>query len=158
MTDHVQASLVELGHHHGHAGQGVGTGGFELGAGAVEGDVVRHVEDQLIAVASHADAGALQLLAQLGFLHIHVVTDTATQGGASGHAGQYALLAITLAGGERAHGSAGGGTGQCAPGALGGLGFTGIGIGGTACHGDGQGKCRNQFLEMHEKTSEKERL
>ena len=158
MADHVQASLVELGNHHGHTGQGVGTSRFQLGAGAVEGDVVRHVEDQLIAIAGHTDAGTLQLLAQLGFLHVHVVTDTATQGGAGGHAGQDALLAVTLAGRESPHGGASRGTGQCAPGTLGSLGFTGIGIGGAASHGDGQGKCRNQFLEMHEKTSEKERL
>jgi hypothetical protein len=40
-----------------------------------EGDVGRHVEDDLIAHAADRDAGSLQLGAQFGFLLIHVVAD-----------------------------------------------------------------------------------
>lgn len=128
---------------------------FSWETGAVKGHVVRHVEDQLIAIAGHTDAGALQLLAQLGFLHVHVVADTATQRRASSNAGQDALLAVTLAGGERTYGRTGSGASQRAPGTFGGLGFTCVGVGGTAAQGNGQCQSWHQDLGSHEKTSVK---
>ena len=43
----------------------------------VEGDVRRHVEDDVVAVAGDRNAGALELGAKLGFLLVHVVADRA---------------------------------------------------------------------------------
>ena len=49
--------------------------GAQLGSVGVEGDAGGHVEDDLVAVAGHRDAGAAQFLAQRCFLLIHVIAD-----------------------------------------------------------------------------------
>ncbi len=47
VADDVNSGFLVLFQHHGHAGQGVGAGRLQVGAIAVEGDVIRHVQHDI---------------------------------------------------------------------------------------------------------------
>lgn len=106
VADHVNSGFLILFQHHGHAGQGVGAGRLQVGAIAVEGDVIRHVQHDIVAISRHADPGSLHFVAQLRFLHVHVVTNAAAERRAGRCANQRAFAAVMFGRGERADASA----------------------------------------------------
>src|SRR5690606_977175 len=123
-----------------------------------EGDVARHVEDDLVADAGDTDPGAAQLLAQPCLLTVHVLADpSACQAAYSGaDQGPFpALLGIVAA--EYADGRAGNRANASADGGLAGLLFAGVRVGGLAAaqseaqgeqsgHGDFHGCPHSNFF------------
>ncbi len=95
-AQHVDGGFIVLFQYHCHAGQSVGTSRFQVGAAAVEGDVIRHIQNDVIATTRHADARSLHFFAQFCFLHIHVIADTTTNGRTRRRANQCAFTAIFL--------------------------------------------------------------
>lgn len=64
----------------------------------IERDVMGHVQDDVVAVAGNAHAGALKLSADGGFLTVHVVSNSTTEAGPESRANEGALPGITVTG------------------------------------------------------------
>ena len=86
MAVHQDGGLVELTQHDANGTQGAGEARLDAGAPGVEGDIVRHVEDDVVSLASDAYAAGPQFPPQHRFLLVHVVANTSacktSQGGA----------------------------------------------------------------------------
>src|SRR5690606_3577812 len=65
-----------------------------------EGDVGRHVQDDLVTLARYAHARPLELATQFGFLAVHIGTDGTA--GESAHAGTEQRVAAIVTAGEKA--------------------------------------------------------
>ena len=114
MTLDLDDGLVILLQHQRYGFQGIHERRLDRRLVQVEGDIARHHQLNLVAVAHHPYAAAFKLAAQLGFLLVHVVADTTTDGGATGRANQGSLAAVTLAGGGGANGGAANGADNAA--------------------------------------------
>ena len=85
-----------------------------------EGDVARHVQGDVVALADHVDAGTGHARAQRGFLAVLVGADRATGEAADAGADQRALATFGgIIASEQARGHADRGTDQCATAACG---------------------------------------
>src|SRR5690606_41506280 len=109
----------------------------------IEGNVARHIENDVVSVTGHRYTGRFQFLAQLGFLYIHVVADTAA--GNRTDTGTFKRALLAFLGVVRSSNTDDGAdvrTDGSATGGLGGLLLAGVGvIGGTAT---GHNCCCNQ--------------
>ena len=114
-----------------------------------EGDVRRHVQDDLVADAGDADAGAAQLLAQRRLVLVH--------GGADGAAGERAdaradqRVAAVVAAGQQADARAETGADRSAAQRVRNLLFAGIGVGGAGADEYAGGQNRDGCL-LHQKS------
>src|SRR5690606_32435254 len=97
MADDIDAVLVELLEYQHQRVQGrvKATGNICRAAG--KGDVARHDQGQVVALALNLDTSALQRLAQLGFLGIDVITVATSSGTTNCRADQRTLGTILLA-------------------------------------------------------------
>ena len=124
-----------FGQHQAHRVQHRVEVGTQLVGVGVEGDIAGHDQADVVALTHHAHARALQLFAQLLFLHVHVgaharADDTAAQGGVAGLLGRV----------HGAHQAADGCRAQSVGGGLAGLLLAGVGVGGAGDqHGTGRG-------------------
>ncbi len=100
VAHHIDGGLGILFQHHCHAGQRVSACRFQRRAAAVEGDIIRHIQNDIIAASRHANACAPHFVTQFRFLYVHVVTHAAAQRRASRRANQRAFTAIFFGGGE----------------------------------------------------------
>lgn len=94
VAHHIDGGLGILFQHHRHAGQRVSACRFQRRAAAVEGDIIRHIQNDIIAASRHANACAPHFVTQFRFLYVHVVTHAAAQRRASRRANQRAFTAI----------------------------------------------------------------
>ncbi len=131
MAVHIHESLVEFAQHDGHRVQHLIEGRLDVRLIGGEGDVGRHVENDVVAMAGDRYAGALEAFAQLSFLVVHVEADAAARQCTEACANQHGLAGLYI-GGRAEEGACGGaekGAGACADGGVGNLLLAGIGIG-----------------------------
>lgn len=135
IADHVNRRLFVLFQHHRDAGERIGSCRFEVGAAAIKGDVIGHIQHDVIAISRHADPGSLHFLAQFGFLYVHVVADAAAKRRARRRADQRPFTAVVFGRGERANTCADQGADARADAGFSCFTFAGIGVGCTARNG-----------------------
>ena len=72
MSDNIDIGLFEFVNHQCHRIKYPVKIGRDIAGVCCEGDVTRHVQDNVVAIAGNADTGTLQLHTQLVFLFIHI--------------------------------------------------------------------------------------
>src|SRR3990167_4970209 len=132
MADDVHTVLIELLEHRNQRIEGWIKAAGNIRRVAGEGDIARHDQLQIIAIALHLHASALQGLAQLGFLGVDVIAVATTGRTTDCSADQGTFAAILLARCGRTNHR----TSHCANTTIDArfacLALTGIGVGGTA--------------------------
>ncbi|MNQ38090.1 hypothetical protein D3C85_516530 [compost metagenome] len=140
VADDVDAVLVELLEHRDQGIEGRVEAAGNIRRVAGEGDVARHDQLQVIAIALHLHARALQGLAQLGFLGVDVVAIAAACGTAHCGADQCAFGPVFAARSGRPDHGTGHGTDTAIDSGFTGFTLAGVGIGGTAGQ-EGNARC-----------------
>src|SRR5690606_24969862 len=145
MANNVDPVLVELLEHLDQRVQRREEAAGDIRRAAGEGDVARHDQLQVIAVAHHLHAGAAQLLTQTLLLTVSVVAVTRTRGAPYHGTDQRALTPVLLARGSRPDQRTRCSATAAVDARLAGFTLTGIGIVGTTCQqrntGRGGNKC-----------------
>src|SRR5690606_9495831 len=141
VAHHFHIGLVVFLEHHRHGLEGLVELRAHLVAVDAKGDAAGHIEADVVAIAGHTHAAALELGPQRRLLAIHVVADTAADGAPGQGAGEGTLFAVLAARGGGADDRPGDGADAGALGGVGGFLLAGVGIGGRAAHQgkDGQG-------------------
>lgn len=138
----VDESLVEFFEDEGNGVEGGCELGADFGAGDVEGDVVWHVENDVVALAGDGDAGALELLANGGFLLVHVVADASSGGCSESGSDEGSAGGITVAGvvaDDRPEDGSASGSDAGTLGGVGSFSLAGVGVDGGAAGEDESG-------------------
>ena len=65
---------------------------LHIGAVGGKGQVARHVEDDVLAITGNGNTGAFELLAQLGFLNVHVIAHATAGNRTDARPGQRTLF------------------------------------------------------------------
>src|SRR5690606_13992208 len=149
MANNVDSVLVELLEYLDQRVQRREEAAGDICRAAGEGDIARHDQLQVIAIAHHLDAGAAQLLAQTLFLAVSVVAVTRTRSATYHGTDQRALAPVLLARGscpdQRTRCSAA----AAVDASLAGFTLAGIGIVGTTCQQRDAGRGSNKSFDFH---------
>ena len=88
--------LVKLSQNNPHRAQCSRETAFDLGTPGIEGDVVRHIEDNVVALPRDAHSTGPQFLPQHGFLLVHVVANAASSNSADGGADERTTSCVSI--------------------------------------------------------------